>query len=608
MFFFKKKSERIPQNTQDRAMELLSKAINAATENAQKQVPTLMEEQHVWESNYGLDASNPIISDSLQGTSAYLGRLCTSDGKTFTWSGYTSIRAEVHGLPDVGVDKYTLYLDEQPYTEVFFVPYVGTAEFPPAGLFFVDDDTDWDEERLLAQRAYEMGTSREIVRKLTAIEAEEKEQEDKDAVRKKEAEGEISLLYPEVNIDVELKNPLFETLFNQGFNAVTVYEYVHSDQLLIRKKLLRQEGKTRDPSRDDYYKMLMDLYEEEFKQAWLPSRQDEEAFARSIGAPMEVAKYLWEEEKKAKRKEWEKRRSRNDVLSWQAVELKRKYPSFNFEEEIKNEEFVQLIEKVSLKEAFEILHFSDLFERKLKTSNSTPDATPIVAEVKWPSMAEEKGQPDKRLFCRNCGRQIPPDSKFCQNCGTKVVREPQLSKEKNVSPTESFSSVFRRHFSNINDLLDDSAIALYIVRETACFLTAAGDAALFFTGRSEEDRLRFAKDVDTLLMSSAQKEYSSIKQLRDQRLDLYGKVMRGGYIRNEWSFWQFNASVFDDFPIGKAAIAFGDILINPDCANNYENAAVMVNDMVDQQEFIKMFSEKVIPDIIKFCDELSLVP
>ena len=607
-FFNRKRNEGVPKSTQDRALELLSKALDTAAENAQKQRPALLDNQHVWEPNYGLDKSNPIISDSLQGTTAYLSRLCTSDRKTFTWSGYTSIRADVHGMPNVGVDKYTLFLDGQPYTDLYFVPYVGTAEFPPAGLCFIDDDTDWDEERLVAKRAYQMGSSRNIAKKLMAVEAEEKEQADKEAAKKKEAEREITRFYPGVSIDIELKNPLFEVLFNQGLDAVMVYEYVHSDQLLIRKKQLVTKGKTRDPSKDDYQRILLNLYIKEFEQACLPSREDEAAFARKIGAPLHVARQILEEEKKARKKEWEKRASRNNLLSWQAVELKRKYPSFNLEEEIKNEMFVKLIEKVNLQQAFEIIHFSDLFERKIKEANPISGSDPRDTAEKSSSTAEEKKQPDKRLFCHNCGKQIPFDSSFCPYCGTKVVRETQMSKGKSEYPPTTFSSVFRLHFSRISDFLDDSAITQYVVQETACFLAAAGDAALSLAGKSENDRLRYAQEASAVLLTSAQKEFSYIKYYMSPRLDLYGKVIRGGYIRNEWSFGQFDISHFDEFPIGKAAITFGDILINPDCAENYEGAPIIVNDFFDQQEFVKIFTEKVIPDIISFCEELSRVP
>lgn len=186
--------------------------------------------------------------------------------------------------------------------------------------------------------------------------------------------------------------------------------------------------------------------------------------------------------------------------------------------------------------------------------------------------------------------------------------QPSENKKKWEFPSTTFSSVFRQHFSTINNYLDDSAITQYVVQETACFLLAAGDAALFLTGRSENDRRRFAQEANILLMTIAEKDYPIINYYRNSRLDLYGKVMRGGYIRNEWSVGQFDTSMFDTFPIGKAAVAFGDILLNPACADNYETAPTMVIDLFDLQKFMTMFTEKVLPDIVKFCDELSLVP
>ena len=97
--------------SQESFFEVFAKGVSAAAENSKKQNPILLANQLVWESNYGLDKTNPLISESLQGTTNYLSRLCTTDGKTFTWSHYVSERAAVHGLPDVGEDKYTLYLD-----------------------------------------------------------------------------------------------------------------------------------------------------------------------------------------------------------------------------------------------------------------------------------------------------------------------------------------------------------------------------------------------------------------------------------------------------------------------------------------------------------------
>ena len=66
-----------------------------------------------------------------------------------------SVRATVHGLPDVGEDKYTLCLNGQPYVDVYFVPYMGSSKYPPSGLCFTDDRLGWSERRLAAKHRYE---------------------------------------------------------------------------------------------------------------------------------------------------------------------------------------------------------------------------------------------------------------------------------------------------------------------------------------------------------------------------------------------------------------------------------------------------------------------
>ncbi len=155
--FFRKKRNNEEDDFDERFAELFSKAFDAASKNAEKIAPVILKNQRVWEANYGLDESNPIISESLQDTEEYLKNLRTPQWKSFKWSGYTSIRATVHGLQDVGEDRYTLYLDGKPYTNLYFVPYIERADFPPAGICFWSDDRDWDEARLAAKRAKEVG-------------------------------------------------------------------------------------------------------------------------------------------------------------------------------------------------------------------------------------------------------------------------------------------------------------------------------------------------------------------------------------------------------------------------------------------------------------------
>ena len=382
------------------------------------QTPILLKNQHVWKSNYGLDKSNPIISDSLAGTTTYLSRLCTTDGKTFTWSGYTSIRAAVHGLPDVGEDKYKLFLDGQPYTDVYFVPYVGVAEFPPAGLCFTDDKRDWDEERRVAKYADEMGLRRNVARQLLEADAKER---DKESQKKKAAEREISLLYPGISIDEEIKNPRFKLLFEMGVNAVVAYEYVHSDQLFTRKKQFPQSGDINTRKEAYYHQVLFNLYHDELDQLINHKNIDEAAEAQKLGVSLDVFRSLHAADYAEKKENWIKRKSQVNELSRQAVELKKNYPSFNIEEDSQNKLFVKLIDKVSLQEAFEIIHFSECFEKTNDKVETAAENNHTHEPGAKPSIVSGKGTANTILFCRNCGKQIPSDSFFCPYCGTKVI-------------------------------------------------------------------------------------------------------------------------------------------------------------------------------------------
>ena len=366
-----RRNNNISQSDEDRFLELFSKALEAATKNAEEKNPILLKKQHVWKSNYGLDDSNPIISENLEGTSAYLARLCTPDGRTFTWSGYTSIRASVHGLPDVGEDKYTLYLDGHPYTDLFFVPYVGKAEFPPAGLCFIDDNKDWEKERRVAKRADELGIDIETTKRILELEAKDQEIQAKRTARLRDAEKEISLTYPGVNIQEEIENPLFKALFDLEFNPIVVYEYVHSSILLSRRKQSFSGKEQPSPGAAYYRQIFLELYHEELEKLNSFNSQDEITGAAQMGVPLDTYREIHSREYAILKSDWEKRLSQINDFSSQAVELKKQYPGFNLKEEVQHEVFKKLLEKVNLREAYEILHFSECFVTKMDGSNSS---------------------------------------------------------------------------------------------------------------------------------------------------------------------------------------------------------------------------------------------
>lgn len=400
--------------------ELFVDALNGALDNAQKITPTLLEEQYVWEPDYGLDKTNPIISDCLNGTEIYLRQLCTSDGKKFTWSKPTTVNASIHGLPETGVDQYTLYLDGKYYTDLFFVTYIGKPEFPPAGLFFLDDKRDWELERRAAKEAYETGSDRETIKRIMKLEAEKEERDSKEAKKENAAEQDISQVYPGVKLDEELKNPLFEALFNLGFAPVMIYEYVHSEQYLTHKKQLGSYEEAIIPSEQYFHKVLLNLYQKELDEINEYKKRDVATVAQELGMPVNVWRSLFEQEVKLQEERWKKREANINEFSKQAVQLKKNYPSFNIEEEVQNDLFVKLLDVVSLREAYEITHFSDCFERN-KTAlanNNGAFSTPEVPNAKNPGAREIS-----KRFCKNCGHELHMDWAFCNKCGFPVTSQ-----------------------------------------------------------------------------------------------------------------------------------------------------------------------------------------
>ena len=263
---------RKKKKQQDEFFQLLGDALKTANENAQTVGKAIYDRQAPDRSDFGLCETNPVCTTSLGGTESYLGRLCTKDGSKFTWSSYTSIRATVRGHADVGEDVYTLYLNGEKYTDIYVVPYVGESQFPPAGLYFCDDDTDWDLER----EAFGKGITGAQLLEIRKMEEENERErqrakkEREEAIAKKAVH--ISEKYADFSIEDELQNPEFVFLANFDIDALTVYEYCYREKLLF-KKVSMQAEKTEVPDSGYYFNILHDIENREWQQIRRESRE-----------------------------------------------------------------------------------------------------------------------------------------------------------------------------------------------------------------------------------------------------------------------------------------------------------------------------------------------
>lgn len=217
MGLFKRKEK----NVNDDFLKIIANALTEAEDNAQNVGKAIFAKQAPEKSNFGHSETNPIFTNSISGTEHYLSNLCTKDGEKFTWSPCTSIRVTIDEYQDIGEDMYTLYLNGNEYTKLYFVLYVGESIFPPAGLCFCDDDTDWDTER----EDFSMGVPADVLLRLRKVKAENR------AIREEEARKQISS-----KNDVDSNTPLFCRKCGTKLLSDSSFCYKCGEKVVLPKK------------------------------------------------------------------------------------------------------------------------------------------------------------------------------------------------------------------------------------------------------------------------------------------------------------------------------------------------------------------------------------
>lgn len=106
--------------------------------------------------------------------------------------------------------------------------------------------------------------------------------------------------------------------------------------------------------------------------------------------------------------------------------------------------------------------------------------------------------------------------------------------------------------------------------ETLPFLYIIFDFAMASSEKSVEQRTFFCNAI----MERIKQIYPISITVFNQRTSLYDNVINGKHVRCDWSFG--NSSLYNSNPLAKCAALLCDILYNPKCANDYDNAPLMV--------------------------------
>ena len=92
-------------------------------------------------------------------------------------------------------------------------------------------------------------------------------------------------------------------------------------------------------------------------------------------------------------------------------------------------------------------------------------------------------------------------------------------------------------------------------------------------------------------------------QVFDNRVNFYGSIIRGKKPRADWLLGQA-PTIPESDPIMRCAIALGDILINPECANDYDSAPIILHDAFESMNFAKAYMESAFPGFLKLFQKI----
>lgn len=100
------------------------------------------------DNDYGFVMTNPVCTSDEEGEIAYLTRLRTLDGKAVKWrkNGSYKVQGEEDSKP-VKINKYQLYLEDNPLADLFLCPFGFCKDKAPNGFTLLARDFESEEEK-----------------------------------------------------------------------------------------------------------------------------------------------------------------------------------------------------------------------------------------------------------------------------------------------------------------------------------------------------------------------------------------------------------------------------------------------------------------------------
>ena len=203
-------------------------------------------------------------------------------------------------------------------------------------------------------------------------------------------------------------------------------------------------------------------------------------------------------------------------------------------------------------------------------------------------------------FCRKCGKELHSKT-VCDFCGTKVILSDDLSVETNGDlPSENdlpkttgknkYTEIFLDHFNKGVEICAEKVFNNHYKDELLPALFVISDYAAL---SAKKDREFLSRELMGIIKEKLSDSFSGATFL--QRVNLFTEIIRGKEIRGEWLYGQTN-SINQD-PITRVGGLLGDILINPNCAENYDDCSFILLSPFEKIEFAEKVGWPIVTEI-----------
>ena len=157
-------------------------------------------------------------------------------------------------------------------------------------------------------------------------------------------------------------------------------------------------------------------------------------------------------------------------------------------------------------------------------------------------------------------------------------------------------SIFLNHYNAMYNIAKSSSLAHNFEFELLPAMFIISDYA---TASADNNRIAVANEIERTIDSMYSKiNYNSFWR----RCTLYGEIIRGKKLRAEWYFGDI--AILNDNAVSKCVALLGDILVNPDYADNYDTAPMVIHDIFDVMEFADSVIKPLFSEMVSLFKEI----